>query len=220
MDLFRWYVALLWIFAQFLGAIVAGGLLRAVFGGNNTLGRPMVGPGFSVGNAFAYEIIGSSIFLLVVLTVTLHPKLRPWTVILAGLTYVFLVMVGSLISGSALNWWQHFGPTVVANSWDGAKLFCPAGAICPIPTPFVENDGASGTNADWIWYVGPFLGALIAIVLFWAFFYWWLARSDEYMAMVSSYEREETPKGPRTRVNSSREKRKSNVPELGTQIFT
>ena len=213
MERFWWYFALAWVIAQFLGAITAGALLLAVFGSSNPLGRPAIGGafGFSDTQAFGYEIIGSSILFLVALIVVMHPRMRPWAPLARGLTLAFLAMVGVTISGSAFNWWLHFGPTVIANSWDDQPAFnCPLGAVCPVPTPFVTNDGFDPRNADWIWYVGPLIGVAISLGVFWVLFYYWWGQNAEYIDALA--EERESIEAKHIRNNASKKSKKPRKP--------
>ncbi len=151
------YYPLLWIFAQFVGAIVAALLLLAIFGGGSDLGRPLVGPGFEWGRAFGFEIIGTTIILGVHLYFIWgygrisHEKWEKkglkLTAIPVGLTHLVLSAIGAFISSASFNWWRHFGPTVISNTWNA--------------------DGDPSRNVDWIWYVGPIGGAAVALGSFW-----------------------------------------------------
>ena len=155
---FAWNLLYLivWIGAQLLGAIVASALLLAIFGGGSNLGRPVVGPGFSWERAFGFEIIGSTILIFVYIyliwrlseqTLPKERELR-FVAIPIGITHLALSSIGAFISSASFNWWRHFGPTFLSNTWNA--------------------DGDS-RNVDWIWYVGPLIGGIIAFGLFVAF---------------------------------------------------
>jgi glycerol uptake facilitator-like aquaporin len=179
MEFFGWRFALVWVLGQLAGAVVAGALLLAVFGGSVPLGRPAVGAAFSFGRAFGYEIIGTAVLLLVVLMVVVSPRLRTWAAGRIGATFLALNLVGAVISGASLNWWRHFGPTVVANAWDGAKAFPPSGDAD-------LNDGVAGRNVDWLWYVGPLLGVVAALAVFWPLYYYAVWAKNPFSLLVTA----------------------------------
>ena len=165
---FNWMYLLLWITAQFIGAIIAAALLLAIFGNASNLGRPIVGPGFSWERAFAYEIIGSTMLLFLYLFLVWNGRLmqenkwntmRRWYSVPIGITYLVLAIIGAFISTASFNWWRHIGPTLISNTWD---------SVADV------NDGVIGTDVDWIWYVGPLAGAIAALLIFavyWAIWY-------------------------------------------------
>ena len=163
----RPHYPILWILAQFLGAIVAGALLLAIFGGASDLGRPLVGPGFTRERALAYESIGSAMLFFVYLFViwTSKPLLLRWAAIPVGLTYLVLASVGAFISSSSFNWWRHLGPTLISNTWD--------------------------SSVDWLWYVGPIIGLVGALLL--SGLYWILIRFTDNEALVGMQGTEDEP---------------------------
>ena len=142
------YYLLLWIVAQLAGAFVASLLLLAIFGTGNNLGSPVIGPGFSRDTAFAYEIIGSTILFFVYLYIIWklpQKTFKRWAAIPIGFTYLILASIGAFISSASFNWWRHLGPISISNTFN--------------------------VNIDWIWYVGPIIGAIIALILFVGFWY-------------------------------------------------
>jgi len=134
--------------AQLAGAFVASLLLLAIFGTGNNLGSPVIGPGFSRDTAFAYEIIGSTILFFVYLYIIWklpQKTFKRWAAIPIGFTYLILASIGAFISSASFNWWRHLGPISISNTFN--------------------------VNIDWIWYVGPIIGAIIALILFVGFWY-------------------------------------------------
>lgn len=145
---FWWFLG--WIAAETVGSVLGSVLLLTVFGTGSTLGRPVIGAGFSVGNALAYEIIGGSlIYLVIITTITRFDELL-FDPFVMGLTLAFITMLGSPISGAVINPLRHFGPTLVSNTWN--------------------------PSIDWIWYVGPLLGLVSALLIFWVLYvsWWWV----------------------------------------------
>ena len=145
---FLWFLG--WIAAETVGSILGSVLLLAVFGPGSALGRPVIGAGFSVGNALAYEIIGGAlIYLVIITTITRFDELL-FDPFVMGLTLAFVTMLGSPISGAVINPLRHFGPTLVSNTWN--------------------------PSIDWIWYVGPLLGLVSALLIFWILYisWWWV----------------------------------------------
>ncbi|KKL64733.1 hypothetical protein LCGC14_2162050, partial [marine sediment metagenome] len=110
---FEWYYALLWILAQFGGAVAAGALLLAVFGPDSPLGRPEVGiAGLAFGRAFAFEIVGSFVlFMTILLAIGYGADHALWAAVPIGAAKLALVGVGDFISGASFDWWRHLGPT-------------------------------------------------------------------------------------------------------------
>lgn len=197
------YYLLLWIVAQLAGALVASLLLLAIFGTGNNLGSPVIGPGFSRDTALAYEIIGSTILFFVYLYIIWRlpqKTFKRWAAIPIGFTYLILASIGAFISSASFNWWRHLGPISISNTFN--------------------------KNIDWIWYVGPLVGAGIAIILFIGF---WFLTSGIKEEKKKSKEKEEMINENYYESNSNLKtkkkiKRKSNnvnvdVDELAKNLF-
>ncbi len=164
-------VFLIRIVAQFIGGIVASALFFMVFGPESSLGRPVIVGIFALpvgafpAGAFAYESIASSILLLIIITI-LHGEMvyekateiervsHPATTISSA--YAFLILIGTRISGGGLNMFEHLAPTLISNTWDHLDD---------------TNDGIIGKNVDWIWYVAPLIGVVVALLIYWVLFY-------------------------------------------------
>ncbi len=164
-------VFLIRIVAQFIGGIVASALFLTVFGPDSSLGRPIIVGIFAIpagafpAGAFAYEIIGSSIFLLIIISI-LHGEMSFKTgtetervshpaATISG-AYAFLILIGTRISGGGLNMFEHLAPTLISNKWDHLDD---------------TNDGVTDKNVDWIWYVAPLIGVAVALLIYWVLFY-------------------------------------------------
>ncbi len=140
--------ALLYVVAQFLGAIAAAGVLALVYpdlgdlGRNNVgvnLGVPSIGSGFSTTNALMMEIVLTFFLMLAIFGIGIdHRTSRTVTGLVIGLTITLDIFAGGAVSGAAMNPARAFGPAVV------------------------QQDFAD----HWVWWVGPAIGAVIAALLY------------------------------------------------------
>jgi aquaporin Z len=134
-----WY----WL-VQFGGAALAALLLKWVLpsaaksGGN--LGVPVVGSGISSGQAVVIEAV-LTFFLVWVIFATAVDSRGAFKQV-AGLPIGFAIAAGVLmayaLTGGAMNPARAFGPQLVSNHWSNF----------------------------WVWYIGPFAGAVIAASLY------------------------------------------------------
>jgi len=169
---FEWYYALLWILAQFGGAVAAGALLLAVFGPDSPLGRPEVGiAGLAFGRAFAFEIVGSFVlFMTILLAIGYGADHALWAAVPIGAASITRE---STCSG---------GRTGVSGHGGGAE---PMLNLLRLVRPRVDaNDGVLGRNVDWIWYVGPLLGLVAALLVFWIYYNWFWPKETAEMMTV------------------------------------
>ncbi|KAL8149119.1 aquaporin PIP2-7-like [Apium graveolens] len=142
--------ALAYMIAQCLGAICGAGLVKAIMehpydmlgGGANS-----VSAGYSKASALGAEIIGTFILLLTVFSATdeQNNAQKPFISALLPLPIGFAVFIVHLatipITGTSINPARSFGPAVIYNNHK------------------VWND-------HWIFWVGPFLGALAAALVY------------------------------------------------------
>ncbi|XP_068317864.1 aquaporin PIP2-1-like isoform X3 [Pyrus communis] len=138
--------AILYMVAQLLGAICGVGLVKAFqsayytkYGG----GANKLADGYSTGTGLGAEIVGTFVLVYTVLSTT-DPKLKArnsYVPVLAPLPIGFAVFVVHLatipITGTGINPARSFGAAVIYN-----------------------NDKV--WNDQWIFWVGPFIGAAIA----------------------------------------------------------
>ncbi|XP_037463581.1 aquaporin PIP2-2-like [Triticum dicoccoides] len=140
--------ALLYMVGQCLGAMCGAGLVRAVHGAQYARhggGANELAPGYSKGAGLAAEIIGTFVLVYTVLAAT-DPKRKArdsHVPVLAPLPIGFAVLIVHLatipITGTGINPARSLGPAVVYNNkkaWD----------------------------EQWIFWVGPFIGAGVAMV--------------------------------------------------------
>jgi aquaporin Z len=131
-----------YIAAQLGGAIVAALLLLALFGNVGHLGATL--PHLGSGTALITEIVLTAALLLVILgTAAAGPRLVGHNSALAvGGTIALLGLIASPVSGASMNPARSLGPALVGGNM---------GSYC-------------------IYVVGPLCGALIALVLAFAFY--------------------------------------------------
>eukprot|EP01104_Vermistella_antarctica_P005943 TRINITY_DN16689_c0_g1_i1.p1 TRINITY_DN16689_c0_g1~~TRINITY_DN16689_c0_g1_i1.p1 ORF type:complete len:302 (+),score=46.20 TRINITY_DN16689_c0_g1_i1:138-1043(+) len=138
---------LVYMFAQFLGATLASGLLRGCVGAKlahhtnlaaTTLGYSDVGQGILV------EIVGTFCLMFTVLSVAKtdqDPKgsfnMGKHGPLAIGLVVAAIHFMGIPLTGASVNPARTWGPGLVSNTWDAA----------------------------YVYYVGPFSGAAIAAVM-------------------------------------------------------
>jgi len=140
-----WLRALIYMVAHFAGAIGAGALLLAIFGGSSSLGTPVVSSGSSRGIAILVEALLSYGVLNVILHSLLAKRKQRH-----GLGH------GSLAIGFSLTAAHFFGQSI-----SGAAV-SPARALGPAIFSGLLND-------IWIYFVGPVAGAAAAVLNYW----WW-----------------------------------------------
>jgi aquaporin Z len=135
--LFPWsWVVPYWL-AQLGGAVLAGLTLRAIFGDAASAGvtHPKL---VDVGGAVIIEIILAAILISVILgTADRHRLIGPNAAIAVGATIAACGLFGLSVEGASMNPARSFGPAVVA-----------------------------GSIGDlWIYWVGPLIGAAIAVLV-------------------------------------------------------
>jgi aquaporin TIP len=132
-----------WV-AQFGGAILAALLLKWVLptsvekGAN--LGVPSLGSGIGSGAGVVIEAVLTFFLTWVVFATAVDPRgtFKQVAGLAIGFTIAFDVLMAYGLTGAAMNPARAFGPQLAGNHW------------------------AHG----WIWYVGPFAGAVIAASLY------------------------------------------------------
>jgi aquaporin TIP len=129
-------LALLYWFAQFLGAVVAAAILRGLF--PSILGAVPHAPSISDGKALVIEIILTFFLVWAVFATAVDSRgaFKSIAGLAIGLTITMDVFVGGPLTGAAMNPARAFGPQLIGNFW----------------------------GEGWVYYVGPAIGALIAAV--------------------------------------------------------
>lgn len=132
-----------WV-AQFGGAILAALLLKWVIPNGaeaaSNLGVPSLGSGIGSGQGVVIEAVLTFFLVWVVFATAVDPRgtFRQIAGLAIGFVIAFDVLMAYGLTGGAMNPARAFGPQLAGNHW------------------------AHG----WVWYVGPFAGAVIAASLY------------------------------------------------------
>jgi aquaporin Z len=132
-----------WI-AQFSGAVLAALLLKWLLpsgvADQTSLGVPAVGAGLGSGKAVVIEAVLTFFLVWVVFATAVDPRgtFKQIAGLAIGFVIAFDVLMAYRLTGGAMNPARAFGPQLAGNHW------------------------AHG----WVWYVGPFAGAVIAASLY------------------------------------------------------
>jgi aquaporin Z len=106
-----------YVVAQFLGAIVAAGILVIFTGSNKSLGANGYGEasalGTGMGTAFFIETVLTFFFVLVILGVTAKPEFSKIAGLIIGLSLSALVLLGLPFTGTGVNPARSFGPALL-----------------------------------------------------------------------------------------------------------
>jgi aquaporin Z len=128
-----------WI-AQFGGAVLAALLLKWVIPNGaesaSNLGVPALGSGIGSGQAVVIEAVLTFFLVWVVFATAVDPRgtFKQVAGLAIGFVIAFDVLMAYGLTGGAMNPARAFGPELAGNHW----------------------------SHFWIWYVGPFAGAVIA----------------------------------------------------------
>jgi len=133
--------------AQFIGAMIAAGLLFLIASGKpgydiavNGLGQNGFGPGYlgeyGLMAAFIFEVVATFIFLVVILGSTSKGAPAGFAGISIGMTLVMIHIVGIQVTGVSVNPARSFGPAL-----------------------FV---GGQALSQLWLFFVAPLIGAGLA----------------------------------------------------------
>jgi len=132
-------LVLYWV-AQLLGAAAGAWALKVVTTGED-LARHAIGAGMTVWSAVLMEIILTFTLMFVVFATAVDPKKGTVGVIAPlaiGFTVLAQIFVGAPFSGASMNPGRSFGPALVALDF---------------------------TN-HWVYWVGPFIGAALAALIY------------------------------------------------------
>ena len=133
-----------WI-AQLLGATLGAFLLRTAFGGPTeaNLGAPAVAAGVTPMMAMLLEALMAFLLMTVIAGTVLDVRApKGFAGLAIGLTLVGNILAGGALTGAAFNPARAFGPALAAGFWQD----------------------------QWIYWVGPLLGAAVAALLYHHFF--------------------------------------------------
>lgn len=128
-----------WV-AQFSGALVGAGILASIAGVASGLGHNGWGPGylgeFSMQAALIFEIVMTTIFLIVILGSTSAEAPVGFAGLAIGITLAVIHIVGIQVTGVSVNPARSFGPAVLV--------------------------GGQALSQLWLFLVAPAIGAVIA----------------------------------------------------------
>jgi aquaporin TIP len=134
-----WY----WI-VQFGGAAAAALLLKWILPGDvqsgGHIGAPALGTGISSGVGVVVEAVLTFFLVWVIFASAVDPRgtFKQIAGLAIGFTIAFGVLMSYAVTGGAMNPARAFGPQLVGNHW----------------------------THGWVWYVGPFAGAVIAAAVY------------------------------------------------------
>jgi MIP family channel proteins len=135
---FPWRFVLPYWVSQFLGAVLAAGVVAALFGPGYGTHLPAAGPML---RNVAMEILLGFFLMLVIVAVATDRRVSSTTPALAiGLTVVVCVLIGGPVTGGSMNPARSFGPALFA--------------------------GGSALSSVWLYLVAPPIGAVMAALLY------------------------------------------------------
>jgi aquaporin Z len=137
-GVFPWRRVPAYWLAEFSGALLAAGLLRALFGNEAEVGSNRAEHG--IGTALAMEILLTWLLVMVILGTACEKGLvGPNAALAVGATIALCGLFAAPISGASMNPARSLGPAIVARA----------------------------TSGQWIYLVGPAAGALVAVACTW-----------------------------------------------------
>jgi MIP family channel proteins len=123
-----------YVVAQIVGSLSASLVLRALLGASAQAAVTI--PAIGLGRGLVVEVILSFFLMLVIMAVATDARVAGTVAGLAvGLTVAFEALMGGPLSGASMNPARSFGPALANGMW----------------------------TAQWIYWVGPLLGATLAV---------------------------------------------------------
>ena len=146
---FPWRDAVPYVFAQLVGALAGGLLVNVIFGSAartaNVSGGTVVQPGYTYVQAGVAEALGTALLLFTIMALAVDARAPTgWAGLVIGLAVACEIMVIGPISNGSVNPARTFGPYAATAIFGGS-------------TPWHEY---------WLYWVGPVIGAVIAVVLY------------------------------------------------------
>lgn len=134
---FSWLRVPGYVIAQLLGALIAAGLLRLLFGDLKQVGATV--PHYGLTQSLVMEIILTTFLVTVIIgTATGHKVVGPNAGIAVGATIVLSGLFADPVSGASMNPARSFGPAMLS--------------------------GGSALDSLWIYIAGPLIGAGLAVL--------------------------------------------------------
>jgi aquaporin Z len=151
---FPWRRVLLYVVAQFAGAVLATLLLWGLLGKQGSAGLTLPGPGVSTTTAMAWEILLTTGLVSVILgTASGAQQIGAIAAIGVGSYIALAGLFGAPVSGASMNPARSLGPALVLGDWTSwwAYLLGPAiGALIAVGFANIlrgRGGGESGTRA-------------------------------------------------------------------------
>jgi aquaporin TIP len=128
-----------WV-AQFIGAALGGLIVLYAFGSESGLGAHTLHAGVSSFKGFVIEAIITFNLVVTIWGVAIHPrgKFGPMAPLLIGLSVFIGILFGAPLTGASMNPARTFGPALISGKWGNF----------------------------WVYLLGPFVGAIIAGLLY------------------------------------------------------
>jgi aquaporin Z len=137
---FPWARVPAYVAAQLIGGVLATLFLEVTFGDVGHLGATHLGSGIGVGTGLAVEVVLTTGLVSVVLGTASGARNIGANAALAIAGYVILSgLWAAPVTGASMNPARSLGPVIVSGHWDAA----------------------------WIYVVGPFIGAALAVAIAW-----------------------------------------------------
>lgn len=134
---FPWREVLVYVGAQVLGAVMGAVTLRLLFGPIADLGSTV--PAGTAAQSLGLEILLSAVLMTVIVSVATDSRAAGHLAAVAiGATITLDALWGGPVSGASMNPARSFGPALIAGLW----------------------------RDQWVYYVGPVVGAAIGAALY------------------------------------------------------
>ncbi|WOL02068.1 hypothetical protein Cni_G10787 [Canna indica] len=126
---FPWKQVPAYVFAQLLGATLASGTLRLMFGGRHEHFPGTIPTGSDVQSLVLEFIISFYLMFVISGVATDNRAIGELAGLAVGATILLNVLIAGPISGASMNPARSLGPAVVANRWEGMWVYI-VGPIC------------------------------------------------------------------------------------------
>ncbi|URE12071.1 hypothetical protein MUK42_23817 [Musa troglodytarum] len=126
---FPWKQVPAYVFAQLLGATLASGTLRLMFGGKHEHFPGTIPAGSDVQSLVLEFIISFYLMFVISGVATDNRAIGELAGLAVGATILLNVLIAGPISGASMNPARTLGPAIVANRWEGIWVYI-VGPIC------------------------------------------------------------------------------------------
>lgn len=136
----HWVKALVYVFCQFIGSLIAGISLLLVKSDSGGMGYPMPNPRVSIVKVFIFELIATFMLLMIIYVNVRRNKGVLLTSAGSGIVIFIDILTIGALSGGAMNPARSFGPSLIDNNF----LF----------------------SGFWVYLSSPFIGGLLGGLFF------------------------------------------------------